>query len=359
MLTAKMISVVVACYRDAGSVHEMHRRLTAVLADLTSSYEIIYVNDNSPDDAGVLLAELAGRDPRLTVITHSRNFGSQMAFTSGMQQARGDAVVLMDGDLQDPPEMIPALVAEWLKGFEVVYGVRERRQESPWMEAARKLFYRLYRKLSYVEMPLDAGDFSIMSRAVVDNLLRMPERDRFLRGLRSWVGFRQTGVPYTRPERFAGESTNSMLDNLRWAKRGIFSFSYKPLELISMLAFAVTLLTGCAIVLYGLLYFLLPQSPRGFLTILIAVLFLGTVQLFSLSIIAEYLGRIFEEVKQRPPYIVREIQNDRRHEVDRAVKLARSDNAVVVNLSKSTPARETRAGTEPRPQASGPAAQAT
>jgi len=316
MLTDRTISIVVACYRDAGSVHEMYRRLTTILSEVTASYEIIYVNDNSPDNAAELLAELASADSRVTVVHHSRNFGSQMAFTSGMQQAIGDAVILMDGDLQDPPEVIPSLVTEWLKGFEVVYGVRERRQESAWKEAARKLFYRIYRRLSYVEMPLDAGDFSIMSRCVVDSILRMPERDRFLRGLRSWVGFRQTGVPYVRPERFAGESTNSMMDNLRWAKRGIFSFSYQPLELISTLAFAVTLLTGFAIVLYALLYLLMPNSPRGFLTVLIAVLFLGAVQLFSLSIIAEYLGRIFEEVKQRPPYIVREIRNDHRAEMD-------------------------------------------
>ena len=312
MLTGKSISVVVACYRDAGSVHEMYRRLTAVLREITPCYEIIYVNDNSPDNALELLAEIAERDPRLTVITHSRNFGSQMAFTSGMQQSTGDAVILMDGDLQDPPEVIPALVAEWTKGFEVVYGVRERRRENALKELARKVFYRLYRHLSYLQMPLDAGDFSIMSRCVVDSILQMPERDRFLRGLRTWVGFRQTGVPYVRPERFAGESTNSMLDNLRWARRGIFSFSYQPLELISLLAFAATVMTGVAILFYALFYFLIPQSPRGFLTILVAVLFLGAVQLFSLSIIAEYLGRIFEEVKQRPRYIVREIRNDRK-----------------------------------------------
>jgi len=322
MLTEKTISVVVACYRDAGSVHEMYRRLTAVLRGITPSYEIIYVNDNSPDNALELLEEIAARDPRLTVITHSRNFGSQMAFTSGMQQSIGEGVILMDGDLQDPPEVIPALVTEWLKGFEVVYGVRERRQENALKEFARKAFYRIYRRLSYLEMPLDAGDFSIMSRAVVDSLLQMPERDRFLRGLRTWVGFRQTGVPYVRPERFAGESTNSMLENLRWAKRGIFSFSYQPLELISLLAFAVTILTGLGIVVYGLFYFLLPKSPRGFLTILVAVLFLGAVQLFSLSIIAEYLGRIFEEVKQRPRYIVRDIRNDHRAEAGSAVPAA-------------------------------------
>ena len=312
MLTEKMISVVVACYRDAGSVREMYRRLTEALANVTPRYEIIFVNDNSPDNAEDVLREVASQDTRVTVISHSRNFGSQMAFTSGMRQSIGEAVVLMDGDLQDPPEVIPGLVAEWNQGYDVVYGVRATRDESSTMEALRRLFYRLYRSLSYVTVPLDAGDFSIMSRRVVDCILLMPERDRFLRGLRSWVGFRQTGVPYARAERFAGQSTNSWLDNIRWAKRAIFSLSYRPLELISLLAFLVTLLLGFAIVVYVILYFAVPNAPRGFLTLLVAVLFLGAVQLFSLSIIAEYLGRIFEEVKQRPHFIVRNILNDHR-----------------------------------------------
>jgi len=312
MLTGKLISVVVACYRDAGNVREMHARLSAVLPQVTSNYEIIFVNDNSPDNAEELLLDIAAQDAHVTVISHSRNFGSQMAFTSGMRQSLGDAVILMDGDLQDPPETIPALIAEWVKGYDVVYGVREQRRENPLMEAARKLFYRLYRRLSYIDVPVDAGDFSVMSRRVVDAMLQMPERDRFLRGLRSWVGFRQTGVPYVRAARFAGESTNSLLENVRWAKRGIFSFSYRPLELISLMALMVTFLAGAAIVIYFILYFVIPNAPRGYLTLLVAILLLGAVQLFSLSIIAEYLGRVFEEVKQRPQFIVRSIANDHR-----------------------------------------------
>jgi polyisoprenyl-phosphate glycosyltransferase len=261
----------------------------------------------------------------VTVISHSRNFGSQMAFTSGMRQAVGDGVILMDGDLQDPPEVIPGLVAEWLKGYDVVYGVRTRRMENALIGITRKLFYRLYRRLSYLDMPLDAGDFSIMSRRVVDNVLRMPERDRFVRGLRAWVGFRQTGVPYVRAARFAGSSTNSFLDNIRWAKRGIFSFSYQPLELISLLAFLVTVLAAVSIVFYLALYLIKPDAPRGFFTLLATVLFLGAVQLFSLSIIAEYLGRIFEEVKQRPQYVVRDVLNDRHRAVAKAPDVAECD----------------------------------
>ena len=312
MLTDHSISVVVACYRDAGNVREMYARLTQVLPQVSVNYEIIFVNDNSPDNAEEILIEIARQDARVTVISHSRNFGSQMAFTSGMRQSLGDAVILMDGDLQDPPETIPLLVAEWLKGYDVVYGVRGERRENPLMESARKLFYRIYRGLSYIDVPLDAGDFSVMSRSVVDAMLQMPERDRFLRGLRSWVGFRQTGVPYIRAARFAGESTNSLLENVRWAKRGIFSFSYRPLELISLMALMVTFLAGTAIIVYFVLYFVIPNAPRGYLTLLVAILLLGAVQLFSLSIMAEYLGRIFEEVKQRPPFIVRSIVNDHR-----------------------------------------------
>jgi glycosyltransferase involved in cell wall biosynthesis len=312
VLTDKLISVVVACYRDAGNVNEMHRRLTDVMTQITSNYEIIFVNDNSPDNAEEILLEIAGRDARVTVISHSRNFGSQMAFTSGMRQSIGDAVILMDGDLQDPPETIPVLAAEWAKGYDVVYGVRAQRRENPLMEATRRLFYRLYRRLSYIDVPVDAGDFSIMNRDVVDSILLMPERDRFLRGLRSWVGFRQTGVPYVRAARFAGESTNSLLENVRWAKRGIFSFSYRPLELISLMALMVTFLAGFGIIVYFILYFVKRDAPPGYLTMLVFILLLGAVQLLSLSIIAEYLGRIFEEVKQRPQFIVRSIANDHR-----------------------------------------------
>jgi len=314
VITDKALSVVVACYRDAGNVQEMYRRLTEMLPEVTPDYEIIFVNDNSPDNAEEILRAIAAEDRRVTVISHSRNFGSQMAFTSGMRQSVGDAVILMDGDLQDPPETIPALMAEWIKGYDVVYGIRGRRRENAAMEAARKIFYRVYRRLSYIDVPVDAGDFAVMSRRVVDAMLLMPERDRFLRGLRSWVGFRQTGIPYERAARFAGESTNSLLENVRWAKRGIFSFSYRPLELISLMALMVTALAGLATLVYFALYFVIPNAPRGYLTILLAVLLLGAVQLFSLSIIAEYLGRIFEEVKQRPPFIVKSVVNDHRQE---------------------------------------------
>jgi dolichol-phosphate mannosyltransferase len=312
-LTTKRISAVVACYRDALSIAAMHERLTTVLSALTTSYEIIFVNDASPDDAEPRLRALAASDPHVVVVSHSRNFGSQMAFASGMRVATGDAVVLLDGDLQDPPEIIPQFVAKWLEGYDVVYGVRTSRLgESLLRRAGYRMFYRMFRRLADVNIPLDAGDFSLMDRRVVAVLSDMPERDLFLRGLRAWVGFRQIGVPYERAERFAGATTNSYLGNFRWARRGFANFSVKPLEYVTYLAVAVAILSAVAIVGYVIAYFTVPTAPRGFLTLLVAVLFLGSIQLLSLAILGDYLGRIFEEVKRRPRYIVRDVLNDPR-----------------------------------------------
>lgn len=322
MLTNKKISVVSVCYRDEGNIRELYRRVTEVLQKITPDYEIIYVNDASPDNSGIVLRELALHDPRLTVITHSRNFGAQAAFTSGMMQALGDAVVIMDGDLQDPPELIEAFVKKWLEGFEVVYGVRRKREKSMGRikEFCYHLFYVTFDKLSYVRVPRDAGEFSLMDRNVVDWINTLPERDRLIRGLRAWVGFRQTGVEYVRPERFWGASTNSMLRNLKWARKAIFSFSYAPLEFISGIAFFTFILSLIAIIFYVILYFVKPDAPQGFLTVVVISLFLGSIQLLSLGIIGEYVGRIFEETKLRPRFIVRGILNDHRKEGKNASK---------------------------------------
>lgn len=312
-LTTKRLSAIVACYRDAGSVRAMYQRLTKVLRHVTPNYRIIYVNDASPDQAEERLRALAQEDPRVTVVTHSRNFGSQMAFTSGMAVADADAVVLLDGDLQDPPELIPAFVEQWLQGYQVVYGVRvARRGESSVRKLGYKLFYWLFQKLADVRVPLEAGDFSLIDRTVVDILVAMPERDRFLRGLRAWVGFRQTGVPYEREKRYAGASTNSFLANFRWARRGIANFSIKPLEYVTYLAILVAALSAIAIVGYVVMTLWSPGAPRGFLTLLVTILFLGSIQLLSLAVIGDYVGRVLEEVKQRPRFIVKEILNNPR-----------------------------------------------
>ncbi|MBI1934148.1 glycosyltransferase family 2 protein [Candidatus Peregrinibacteria bacterium] len=314
MLTEKMLSVVVVCYRDAGSIHALYERLSKTLASVAPSYEIIYVNDASPDDAEPILRALAEKDLRLTVIHQARNFGAQAAFTAGMVQAMGDAVILMDGDLQDPPELIVDFVKKWQEGYDVVYGIRRKRERSMgrWTAWLYHLFYVLFNRLSYMRIPLDAGEFSLMDRNVVDRVNALPERDRLIRGLRAWVGFRQTGIEYVRPERYAGRSTNSVFRNTRWARKAICSFSYAPLEWVSYLATFMVLLSIAGMAFYIVTFFAYPDVPRGLTTIFVLVLFLGSIQLLSLGVIAEYIGRIFEETKQRPRYVTREIQNDHR-----------------------------------------------
>lgn len=306
------LSAVIACYLDAPAVEEMAARLAATFAKLDVDHEIIFVNDCSPDDARTVLARLAAADRRVIVVNHSRNFGSQAAFTSGMAVATGDAVALLDGDLQDPPELIADMYPRWLEGYDVVYGVRVQRVAPLSFRLAAKAFYRVFDALSYVRIPHDAGDFSLIDRRVVRELGRLPERDRFLRGLRAWVGFPQVGVPYVRPERKHGVTTNNLRRNIGWAKKGIFSFTYVPLEAISLLALAITVLAGLAIVFYLASYVITREAPRGHMTLLMLVLFLGGVQLLCLSIVGEYVGRIFEEVKQRPQFIVESIINDPR-----------------------------------------------
>lgn len=303
------ISAVIACYRDAQAVPFMYKRLKDVFNQLKVNYEIIFVNDASPDDAEKVLTRLARKDKTVVVINHSRNFSSQMAFTSGMQIATGDAVVLLDGDLQDPPEVIAQFYPMWLKGYEVVYGVRVKREATLVLQICYKLFYRLFHQLSYVSIPVDAGDFSLIDRKVVDVLNQLSERDRFLRGLRAWVGFKQIGVPYVRPERMFGVTTNNWHRNFGWARKGIFSFSYVPLEFTMYLSLLIVVLSFAGIIFQVLLRIFLPDAPRGLSTVIILVLFLGGVQLLSIAILGEYIGKIFEEVKHRPMFVIKSILN--------------------------------------------------
>jgi len=317
MKTDKKISVIVACYRDAGSVRECYRRLSQILPTVTPDYEIIYVNDASPDNAEEILREIAAGDPHLVVVNHTRNFGSQSAFLSGLAVARGDAAVLMDGDLQDPPRLIPDFVDKWLAGYHVVYGVRVKRKETRFRQVAYKLFYRIFSRMAKFPVPLDAGDFGLMDRRVVEVLLsEFPERRVFLRGLRAYTGFKHTGVDYIREPRFDGVSTNSLLGNIRWAKLAIFSFSEKPLEWISLLAFLSVSVTALAALFYVAAYLVTMFTkavppPPGYMTLLLATLFIGSVQLVCLSILAEYLGHMYDEVKGRPRYIVRDVVDNR------------------------------------------------
>lgn len=309
----KRISAIIACYRDEPAVPIMHARLTAVFQKLGVDYEIIFVNDCSPDNAAAVLRDLAARDERVVVINHTRNFGSQSAFTSGMAIATGDAAVLLDGDLQDPPELIEQFVQKWEEGFDVVYGVRVKRDATLFLKVAYKAFYRVFRAASYVPMPLDAGDFSLLDRKVIDALNAMPENNRFIRGLRTWVGFRQTGVPYVRPERMFGRTTNSLLRNLGWARKAVFSFSYIPLDIITGLALLTVAIATIGIIGQIILRLVAPQRvPSGFTTLIVLILFVGGIQLLCLSIIGSYLAHIYDEVKRRPAFIVESILNDPR-----------------------------------------------
>lgn len=309
-----MISVIPIAYRDEGNIRELYKRTSAALKKITPNWEIIYIEDGSPDKSQQILTSLAKKDKKLTVVLHSRNFGAQSAFTTGMKQAIGDAVVLMDGDLQDPPELIGEFVGKWLDGFDVVYGIRRKREKSmgKFWELLYHLYYVIFNRLSYIKMPLDAGDFSLMDRKVVDHINALPEKDRFLRGLRAWVGFKQTGISYIRPERFsgAGMSTNSIFKGLQWVRKSIFSFSYAPIDWVFYLAALSVAVTLLAALIYIALYFIIPETPKGFLTLLIATLFIGSIQLVVLSIITEYIRRLFEEVKGRPEAIVSEIINN-------------------------------------------------
>jgi glycosyltransferase involved in cell wall biosynthesis len=305
----RKITAIIACYKDEQAIPIMAARLENVFRKIGVEYEIVFVNDGSPDDTQAALERITADNRRIKAITHSRNFGSQSAFTSGMLRASGDACVLLDGDLQDPPELIEDFYGKWREGYDVVYGVRRRREMTPVGELAYKAFYRVFQTMAYIRVPVDAGDFSLMDRRVVDVLKTLPERDRFVRGLRAWAGFKQTGVPYVRPERMFGRSTNNFWSNVRWARKGIFSLSYVPLEMISMGALLVSFLALVAVVLQIISRILWPRIPQGVTTIIVVSLFLGAIQLLSLSFLAEYVGKIFEEVKRRPQFIVTKLLN--------------------------------------------------
>jgi len=297
------VSAVIACYKDARAIPLMHQRLSAVFSAMAVEHEIIFVNDGSPDEKGPVLTALAAQDPHVLAVEHSRNFGSQNAFLSGMELATGDAVVLLDGDLQDPPEVIPSFYEKWREGHDVVYGRRSRREMSALMSFSCRVFYRVFRGVAYVPVPVDAGDFSLMDRRVVDQLLALPETDQFLRGLRAWVGFKQTGVDYFRPERAFGRSTHSRLKNLWWAKKAIFSFSFAPIEVLGYLGAALTTLSLLAIVGVVADRLLRPEIPHGIATIIVLIAFFGSLNLLAISVVGEYLIRTFEEVKRRPRFI--------------------------------------------------------
>ena len=305
---AELLSVVVPCYNEEQVLTETHRRLTAVLERLEDlDYELLYVDDGSRDRTALLLQQIQSSDPRVRVVRFSRNFGHQIAVTAGVEHASGDAVVLIDADLQDPPEVILEMVARWREGFHVAYGVRtDRPGETAFKLATAKAFYRLINRMSDTEIPLDTGDFRLMDRKVVEALQSMPERDRFVRGMVSWVGFRQIAVPYQRAPRLAGESKYPLFKMLRFALDGIASFSVVPLKMATMMGFVVSGLALLGIVYALVLRLFTSVWVTGWTAIFIVVLFMGGVQLISLGLLGEYIGRIYGEVKRRPLYLVQE-----------------------------------------------------
>ncbi len=306
--TRKLLSIVIPCYNEQEVLAETWRRLERLRAELGElDVEFIFVDDGSHDRTRQILKELAASDAGIRIVGFARNFGHQIAVTAGVDAARGDAVVLIDADLQDPPEVVKQMVERWCEGYDVVYGTRtDRPGESAFKLATARGFYRLLNRLSDIPIPLDTGDFRLMSRDVVDTLRAMPERDRFVRGMVSWVGFRQVALPYQRAKRFAGESKYPLRKMLRFATDGILSFSTRPLQM------SVAMGMACAgIALLGIFYALALRLftsiwVEGWTALMIAVLFIGGIQLISVGILGEYVGRIYNEVKHRPLYVVQE-----------------------------------------------------
>jgi polyisoprenyl-phosphate glycosyltransferase len=308
------LSIVVPMYNEAGNVPVLLERIVENVDGIEGapSYEILVVDDGSTDGTADAIREELRRRPNLALIRLSRNFGHQLAATAGIELAAGDAIVLMDGDLQDPPELIAQFFARWREGYDVVYAVRRTRKgESPFKLFTAGLFYRTIKRLTKVSIPVDTGDFRLMSRRVVEALRRLPERHRFLRGMVSWVGYRQTGVEYDRDERTWGATKYPIPTMLRFAIDGITSFSDIPLRFASYFGFSVSAIAFVyALVVVGakLLRVYPPGYTPGWASTIVAVVFLGGVQLISLGILGEYLGRIYDEVKGRPLYLIDDIE---------------------------------------------------
>jgi polyisoprenyl-phosphate glycosyltransferase len=306
--TQNSLSVVVPCYNEEDVIRQMHARLSIALRTTGLNYEILYVNDGSRDNTLPILRDLQVADDQVRVVSFARNFGHQMAVTAGVDFATGDAVVLIDADLQDPPELIREMVRMWRDGHSVIYGVRESRScESTFKLLTAKYFYRIINSISEVEIPLDTGDFRLMDRRVVDVLMNMPERDRFLRGMVSWIGFKQTPLHYARMERVAGSTKYSLRKMVLFALDGVLSFSLVPLRLATLFGF-VTALLGSLGILYVLVLRLLTREwVSEFTLVVISTSFLGSITLTCLGIIGEYIGRIYWELKRRPLYVVGEV----------------------------------------------------
>lgn len=302
-------SLVIPIYNEENTLPELYRRLWGVMDVMDGEGEVILVNDGSGDRSLQLIREFHQKDSRICYLSFARNFGHQTAVTAGLNFARGEVVIVLDGDLQDPPELIPDLIAKWREGYQVVYAQRIKRRQESWLKRSTAfVFYRLLRRLANVDIPSDTGDFCLMDRCVVDILNKMPERDRYIRGLRAWIGFEQTAIKFQRDPRFAGEVKYTFAKSFALAIDGLVSFSKVPLRLatyVGLFAACVSILMAVLVFYWRIFY---PNSPlTGMAIIIMAVFFLGAVQLVSIGILGEYIGRIYEEVKGRPLYTLAEV----------------------------------------------------
>lgn len=307
-MSRSLISVVVPMYYEQDVVNECYKRLKKVMQTNKLNYELIFVNDGSKDNTLSILKQIAQCDSKVKIVSLSRNFGHQIAVTAGINKAKGDAIVVIDADLQDPPELIPNMIELWQEGYDVVYAKRKRRKgESKFKLLTAKMFYRILDKMTDINIPLDTGDFRLMDRRVANVFNDMKENNRFVRGMVSWIGFKQIPIEYERDERFAGETKYPLKKMIKFASDGIISFSAKPLKLVGMLG-AFCVLASLAVFIYVIIVKLFMKSSTivGWASIMTVVTFLGGVQLLSVSVLGEYIGRIYDESKKRPLYVVEE-----------------------------------------------------
>jgi len=306
-----LCSVIVPMYNEEEVVRETYKRLTGVMEGIGENYEIIFINDGSRDNTRAILSEICKKDKKIKMIDFARNFGHQIAITAGMDYARGECMVIIDGDLQDPPELIPDMIKIWRDGYDVVYGKRKsRRGETFFKKFTAKAYYRILRSLTNVDIPVDTGDFRLIDRKVCEALKQLPERSRYVRGLVSWVGFKQTAIEFERKERFAGETKYPLKKMLKLAMDGIMSFSYKPLKLASYIGSILSAISFLYLIIVVIQKLFFPETAQtGWASLIAVSLFFNGIILLMLGIIGEYIGRIYEEAKGRPLYIINELLN--------------------------------------------------
>ncbi|MGD9107935.1 MAG: glycosyltransferase family 2 protein [Gammaproteobacteria bacterium] len=311
----RCVSIIIPCLNEQEVINTSYKRLTEVMSALNDkAYELIFIDDGSHDATYELLTKIQQADPHVRLLKFSRNFGHQIAVSAGLDYAAGDAAVIIDADLQDPPEVIPEMITKWEQGFDVVYGKRIKRQgETKFKLFTAKLFYRILAKLTDIPIPLDTGDFRLIDRKVIETLKKMPEKDRFIRGMVAWAGFNVVGLPYVRQQRIVGKSKYPLFKMIKFALDGIMSFSLKPLRLASILGFITA---GFALVgmIYALIKYFLHLNVTGWTALFLAILFLSGIQLLMLGVIGEYLGRTYMETKNRPLYLIESATGFEKHE---------------------------------------------